>query len=198
MIWLCGPAQQIAGVYDEAMMETYKKEQWTKLPPHVFATAEMAFLHMQLHAQSQSLVVSGESGAGKTETNKHLMSYLIWRAGTALAVTEKCTDLAKNILDTNPVLEAFGNAKTIRNNNSSRFGKYVNIKFNSGWKIVGAEIRTFLLEKSRVNSAKGRGERSYHIFYNVLAGSQRGGGAPSESETAISLDEMIRSFHVAR
>ena len=83
MIWLCGPAQQIAGVYDEAMMETYKKEQWTKLPPHVFATAEMAFLHMQLHAQSQSLVVSGESGAGKTESFKRVVQYI--SAATALA-----------------------------------------------------------------------------------------------------------------
>jgi len=139
----------------------------------------MSFTHLKLHSQSQSLVVSGESGAGKTETNKHLMSYLIWRAGTAFASARPgdkdaggSMDLAKDIIDTNPVLEAFGNAKTTRNNNSSRFGKYVNLKFNQQHKITGAEIRTFLLEKSRVNSASAAGERSYHIFYNILAGSQ--------------------------
>ena len=137
---------------------------------------------MTMHNQSQSLLVSGESGAGKTETNKQLMHFLIWRAGTSSNPTAAGAqkDLATRILDTNPVLEALGNAKSIRNNNSSRFGKYVNLKFNKEWKVMGAEVRTFLLEKSRVTNASLAKERSYHIFYQVLAGSQtEGQGLPA-------------------
>ena len=109
------------------------------------------------------------------------MNFLIWRAGAVnsnpTAGSQK--DLATRIMDTNPVLEALGNAKSIRNNNSSRFGKYVNLKFSKEWKVMGAEVRTFLLEKSRVTNASLAKERSYHIFYQVLAGSQtEGQGLP--------------------
>lgn len=105
------------------------------------------------------------------------MNYLIWRAGTTTAPTTSSNgaaskDLSQRILDTNPVLEALGNAKSIRNNNSSRFGKYVNLKFSTSWKVMGAEVRTFLLEKSRVTNATLAKERSYHIFYQLLAGAQ--------------------------
>ena len=98
----------------------------------------MSYQSMTMHNQSQSLLVSGESGAGKTETNKQLLDFLIWRSGTIGGTAS--AGLAKRILDTNPVLEALGNAKSIRNNNSSRFGKYVNLKFNKDWKVMGAEV----------------------------------------------------------
>ena len=111
------PFKRIPGIYDEEVMKQYKGGNWTKLEPHVYATAEMAYTHMVTNTQSQSLLVAGESGAGKTECNKQLLNFLIWRAGATGAAA---STLSKDILDTNPVLEAFGNAKTIRNNNSSR------------------------------------------------------------------------------
>ena len=112
--------------------------------------------------KSQSLVVSGESGAGKTEVNKQCMNYLVWRA------CEESNDLATRILESNPVLEGLGNAKTVRNNNSSRFGKFVTLRFDEKHKLVGAEVQTFLLEKSRVVSTTASGERNYHVFYHML------------------------------
>ena len=167
------PFKYIDGLYTEEKKSKYKGVNWTTLEPHVYAAAEMAFKHMELQSQSQSLLVSGESGAGKTETNKQLMDYLIWRAGTDKSKSSK-RDLSKMIMDTNPVLEAFGNAKNSRNKNSSRFGKYVNLKFNRDLQVMGAEIRTFLLEKSRVTSTSLAGERSYHIFYQVIQGGSPG------------------------
>ena len=177
------PFKYIDGLYTDEKKAMYKGVNWTTLEPHVYAAAEMAFKHMELQSQSQSLLVSGESGAGKTETNKQLMDYLIWRAGIDKAKA-KNSDLAQQILDTNPVLEAFGNAKNSRNKNSSRFGKYVNLKFNRDLQVMGAEIRTFLLEKSRVTSTSLVGERSYHIFYQIISGSQDGSAiAPPSAHT---------------
>ena len=166
------PANGPKDLYGEEMMARYKDAPRTKRDPHIFAVAEMSFVHMRESKQSQSLLVAGESGAGKTETNKHLMHFLIWRAGTAAGREH----LSEDILRTNPVLESLGNAKTIGNNNSSRFGKYLVIKFDRDHKVLGAEVRTFLLEKSRVTNASGRNERSYHIFYQLLKGSQVEGG----------------------
>ena len=167
------PFKEIKDLYSEQMKEVYKGANWSQLDPHVYAIAEMSYQSMLVHNQSQSLLVSGESGAGKTETNKQLMDYLIWRAGSAGTTSQKAAlPLDRRILDTNPVLEAFGNAKSIRNNNSSRFGKYINLKFNKDWQVMGAEVRTFLLEKSRVTNASLERERSYHIFYQLLKGSQ--------------------------
>ena len=169
------PFKQIEGMYDDDVKCMYKGGDWTKLDPHVYATAEMAFMHMTNNAQSQSLLVAGESGAGKTETNKQLLDFLIFRAGVH-AGTTNAGNLAQDIMHTTPVLEALGNAKTTRNNNSSRFGKYINLKFSSKYQIMGAEIRTFLLEKSRITSTSNAGERAYHIFYQVITGSQEGSG----------------------
>ena len=169
-----------------------------KEDPHIYAVAEMAYTHMVNNAQSQSLLVAGESGAGKTETNKQLLDYLIWRAGVH-AGSPNAANLARDIQDTNPVLEAFGNAKTIRNNNSSRFGKYINLKFSSKYQIMGAEVRTFLLEKSRVTSTSNSGERAYHVFYQLLAGSQAGKGIDElkgkkpEDFTYLSLSDTQRT-----
>ena len=114
---------------------------------------------------NQCIVVSGESGAGKTETNRHLLNYLVWR-GTDAASEDTLT---QKILDTNPILESFGNAKTTRNNNSSRFGRYVLVRFSADYQVIGAQVRTFLLERSRVTAASNEGERAYHVLYQVSA-----------------------------
>lgn len=134
-------------------------------PPHTFSMAEAAYMQMRKRGVHQSLVVSGESGAGKTEVNKQCMNYLVWRASSV-----EHADLSTRILQSNPILEATGNAKTVRNNNSSRFGKYVAMRFDERCQLEGAEVQTFLLEKSRVVSTTAAGERNYHIFYHVLLG----------------------------
>ncbi|PRW61206.1 myosin-1-like isoform X1 [Chlorella sorokiniana] len=129
--------------------------------PHVFLTADRAFKQMVAFQQSQSVLITGESGAGKTETTKIVMRYLAQLAGG--------TGMEDRVLETNPILEAFGNAKTIHNNNSSRFGKLIEIYFNRSHSICGALIHTYLLEKSRVVHQQ-PDERSYHIFYQLCRG----------------------------
>ena len=193
------------------------------LPPHVFAIAERAFRHMTGSKQSQSIICSGDSGAGKTETAKYVLRYLTTiaggksepkqvpkqesgggdapvqeRKGGALMggqrqrgmmggqrlQTSQAADgsklpgdvtperdvsqsvLEKRILDANPILEAFGNAKTLRNNNSSRFGKFVRVHFGETNRVIGADITTYLLEKSRLSIQPSK-ERNFHIFYQV-------------------------------
>jgi myosin heavy subunit len=132
-------------------------------PAHTFSMSEAAYQQMVKQKHSQSLVVSGESGAGKTEVNKQCMNYLVWRA----CDTE--SDLATRILESNPVLEGLGNAKTVRNNNSSRFGKFVTMRFDDSGanakapRLVGAEVQTFLLERSRIVNTTAAGERNYHV-----------------------------------
>ncbi|XP_043688998.1 myosin-2-like isoform X2 [Telopea speciosissima] len=129
--------------------------------PHVYAIADTAFNEMMREEINQSIIISGESGAGKTETAKVAMQYLATLGGGS--------GIEYEILQTNCILEAFGNAKTSRNNNSSRFGKLIEIHFSRTGKICGAKIQTFLLEKSRVVQLA-EGERSYHIFYQLCAG----------------------------
>ncbi|KAK9866994.1 hypothetical protein WJX84_009703, partial [Apatococcus fuscideae] len=150
-------AAETASLYKQAS----DSKQQEALPPHVFLVAGKAYKAMYQNRQSQSLVISGESGAGKTETTKIAMQYLAGLAGG--------TGMEDQILQTNPLLEAFGNAKTLRNNNSSRFGKLINIFFDNGGRICGARIQTYLLEKSRVVHQL-PGERSYHIFYQMCRG----------------------------
>ena len=130
--------------------------------PHVFAVAEHAYQEMR-NGKNQTILISGESGAGKTEATKIVLRYLTERA------QGESMHIRKQILDANPVLEAFGNAKTIRNNNSSRFGKYFQVQFNGNSEIVGAVIIKYLLEKSRVVS-QATDERNYHIFYQLCKG----------------------------
>lgn len=133
----------------------------------MFAIADKAFRDMKVLKQSQSIIVSGESGAGKTESTKHLLRYLCYSYGSSAGPIEQ------KILDANPVLEAFGNAKTTRNNNSSRFGKFIEVHFNKNFQVVGGHISHYLLEKSRICSASGE-ERSYHVFYQLMAGAPEG------------------------
>ncbi|XP_025884038.1 myosin-11 isoform X2 [Solanum lycopersicum] len=150
------------------MMQQYKGAPFGELNPHVFAIADVAYRAMILEGKSNSILVSGESGAGKTETTKMLMRYLAYLGGRA--ATEGRT-VEQQVLGSNPVLEAFGNAKTVRNNNSSRFGKFVEIQFDKHGRISGAAIRTYLLERSRVCQISDP-ERNYHCFYLLCAAPQ--------------------------
>ena len=121
--------------------------------PHVYAMGEAAFKFVRRHRAPAAIIMSGESGSGKTETTKHTMRYLAWRSEaltkTAVGNQEKISTLADAILKTDPLLEAFGNAKTVRNNNSSRFGKMMRLHFENSGAVAGASIKTYLLEKSR-------------------------------------------------
>ncbi|KAL3644945.1 hypothetical protein CASFOL_010125 [Castilleja foliolosa] len=162
------PFQRLPHIYDSHMMEQYKGAPFGELSPHVFAIADMAFRAMVHEGKSNSILVSGESGAGKTETTKMLMRYLAYLGGRK--GTEGRT-VEQQVLESNPVLEAFGNAKTVRNNNSSRFGKFVEIQFDKHGRISGAAIRTYLLERSRVCQISDP-ERNYHCFYLLCSAPQ--------------------------
>ena len=162
-----------------------------RLEPHLYVLAERAYRRLRADGRSQSLVVSGESGAGKTEANKICMEYLVWRteadAGDGGGGGGAAAGLTTRVLQANPVLEALGNAKTVRNDNSSRFGKFVNLRFDAKCAVAGAEVRTFLLEKSRVTNAEAAGERSYHVFYQMLAGAAAGACPPLAGKTAATF-----------
>ncbi|XP_078430884.1 myosin-12-like [Wolffia australiana] len=155
------PFQRLPHLYDAHMMDQYKGAAFGELSPHVFAVADACYRSMLNDRSSQSILVSGESGAGKTETTKMLMRYLAFMGGRS--GTEGRT-VEQQVLESNPVLEAFGNAKTVKNNNSSRFGKFVEIQFDKQGKISGAAVRTYLLERSRVCQVSDP-ERNYHCFY---------------------------------
>ncbi|KAJ7982129.1 Myosin [Quillaja saponaria] len=159
------PFRRLPHLYDIHMMEQYKGAAFGELSPHLFAIADTCYRAMLNDHGSQSILVSGESGAGKTETTKMLMRYLAFMGGRS--GTEGRT-VEQQVLESNPVLEAFGNAKTVKNNNSSRFGKFVEIQFDKNWKISGAAIRTYLLERSRVCQISDP-ERNYHCFYMLCA-----------------------------
>ncbi|KAL6563815.1 hypothetical protein OROGR_002774 [Orobanche gracilis] len=162
------PFQRFPDFYDLHMMEQYKGSPFGKLSPHVFAIADVAYRAMINEGKSNSILVSGESGAGKTETTKMLMQYLAY-LGVHKGAEGRTVE--QQVLESNPVLEAFGNAKTVRNNNSSRFGKFVEIQFDMRGKISGAAIRTYLLERSRVCQISDP-ERNYHCFYLLCAAPQ--------------------------
>jgi myosin heavy subunit len=131
------------------------------MPPHVYGTTMDCYRDMLDNKENQSIVISGESGAGKTEETKQAVQFL---AHIAKAETEG-TGPEQLLLGSSPILEAFGNAKTLKNNNSSRFGKYLEIHFNAAGTIVGGQTIKYLLEKSRIIASIGTGERNYHLFY---------------------------------
>ncbi|XP_071535802.1 myosin heavy chain 95F isoform X4 [Panulirus ornatus] len=157
------PYFDIPKLYTLDTIKKYQGKSLGQMPPHVFAIADKAFRDMKVLKQSQSIIVSGESGAGKTESTKYILRYLCESWGA------KVGHLEAKILDANPVLESFGNAKTTRNNNSSRFGKFIEIHFNERFSVVGGFISHYLLEKSRI-VVQGPHERNYHIFYQLCAG----------------------------
>lgn len=157
------------GIYTDQVLETYKGKNRLEMPPHVFAIAESAYYNMKAYHENQCVIISGESGAGKTEAAKRLMQYIASVSGEQSGDIKKIKEM---VLATNPLLESFGNAKTLRNNNSSRFGKYLQIHFNSVGEPVGADITNYLLEKSRV-VGQITNERNFHIFYQFTKGASR-------------------------
>ncbi|KAK7167952.1 hypothetical protein R3I94_002114 [Phoxinus phoxinus] len=166
-------------IYSEKIIEMYKGKKRHEVPPHIYSVADNAYRNMLQEREDQSILCTGESGAGKTENTKKVIQYLAIVAsshkgkrdagsqqkGPQLAYGE----LEKQLLQANPILEAFGNAKTIKNDNSSRFGKFIKINFDNTGYIVGANIETYLLEKSR-SIRQAKIERSFHIFYYMVAG----------------------------
>ncbi|VEU19388.1 DEKNAAC100709 [Brettanomyces naardenensis] len=161
------PFQRNDELYSQHRIQRYAFKRRGEEEPHLFAIAEEAYRCMITERQNQSIVVSGESGAGKTVSAKYIMRYF-----ASVESDEKQHDMSeteKQILATNPIMEAFGNAKTTRNDNSSRFGKYLEILFDKDVVICGARIRTYLLERSRL-VFQPHTERNYHIFYQIMAG----------------------------
>ncbi|KAK0424459.1 hypothetical protein QR680_008675 [Steinernema hermaphroditum] len=157
------PYESIQELYSQQTIKKYQGKSLGTLPPHIFAIADKAYRDMRRLKESQSVIVSGESGAGKTESQKCILRYLCENWGTSAG------NIEKSILETNPILEAFGNAKTLRNNNSSRFGKFVEIHFGPRLNVAGGFVSHYLLEKSRICHQQA-GERNYHVFYQLIAG----------------------------
>ncbi|KAJ2952022.1 hypothetical protein O0L34_g4282 [Tuta absoluta] len=168
------PYEDIPDMYSKSTIKQYQGKSLGELPPHVFAVADKAFRDMKSLKQSQSIIVSGESGAGKTESTKYILKYLcdLWAQGAG--------PVEQKILDANPILEAFGNAKTTRNNNSSRFGKFMEVHFSNKYQVVGGYISHYLLEKSRICTQSAE-ERNYHVFYLLCA------GAPADLRAALKV-----------
>ncbi|XP_029349204.1 myosin VIb isoform X1 [Echeneis naucrates] len=156
------PYYDIPKLYSPDTIKSYQGKSLGTLPPHVYAIADKAYRDMKVLKMSQSIIVSGESGAGKTENTKFVLRYLTTTYGSG-------QDIDERIVEANPLLEAFGNAKTVRNNNSSRFGKFVEIHFNDKNAVVGGFVSHYLLEKSRI-CMQSNDERNYHIFYRLCAG----------------------------
>ncbi|XP_019134435.1 unconventional myosin-Va isoform X3 [Larimichthys crocea] len=152
-------------IYGSDIINAYSGQNMGDMDPHIFAVAEEAYKQMARDERNQSIIVSGESGAGKTVSAKYAMRYFATVSGSASEA-----NVEEKVLASNPIMEAIGNAKTTRNDNSSRFGKYIEIGFDTRFRIIGANMRTYLLEKSRVVFQADE-ERNYHIFYQLCASS---------------------------
>ncbi|EPE09665.1 myosin myo2 [Ophiostoma piceae UAMH 11346] len=169
------PFARVDSLYVHGMVQVYAGKQRATQAPHLFAIAEEAFIDMLRDNKNQTIVVSGESGAGKTVSAKYIMRYFATRESPSSSGSrskkgpDTMSETEEQILATNPIMEAFGNAKTTRNDNSSRFGKYIEIMFDDKTNIIGAKIRTYLLERSRLVFQPLK-ERNYHIFYQLVAG----------------------------
>nr|XP_001920098.4 myosin-9 isoform X1 [Danio rerio] len=162
-------------IYSEEIVDMYKGKKRHEMPPHIYAITDTAYRSMMQDREDQSILCTGESGAGKTENTKKVIQYLAHVASSHKTKKDQSSsvlshgELEKQLLQANPILEAFGNAKTVKNDNSSRFGKFIRINFDVNGYIVGANIETYLLEKSRaIRQAKE--ERTFHMFYYMLTG----------------------------
>merc|ERR1719412_846299 len=166
-------------IYTEKIIDIYKGKKRHEVPPHVFAITDIAYRSMLQDREDQSILCTGESGAGKTENTKKVIQYLAFVAASKPKTASHLPttndgglsfgELEQQLLKANPILEAFGNAKTVKNDNSSRFGKFIRINFDASGYIAGANIETYLLEKARIIRQAGD-ERAFHIFYQLLAG----------------------------
>ena len=172
-------------LYTDDVVRRYKNRSLGEvMPPHVYNIAHEAYYGITAFDQNQSIIISGESGAGKTWATKQALKYLAAIAGSV-------NNIEKRILQANPILEAFGNARTIRNDNSSRFGKYLEIPFNEDNEIAGSNTRHYLLEKVRVVQ-QSKGERNFHIFYQVLR------GLPRDKRRELDLDFAPEDFEYTK
>ncbi|KAJ3065284.1 cytochrome c oxidase subunit 1, partial [Podochytrium sp. JEL0797] len=152
-------------IFGHATISKYESHERQHNPPHIFALSESAIRNLRSEKRNQSVIISGESGSGKSESTKYILSYLT-------AVTSHHSNVSwihQQILEANTVLESFGNAKTSRNNNSSRFGKFIQVQLDKKLEIIGANITSYLLEKSRV-ARQSKSERNYHVFYEFAQG----------------------------
>lgn len=154
-------------IYGDAIIHAYSGQNMGDMDPHIFAVAEEAYKQMARNNRNQSIIVSGESGAGKTVSARYAMRYF-----ATVSRSSSNAQVEDRVLASNPITEAVGNAKTTRNDNSSRFGKYTEISFDERNQIIGANMRTYLLEKSRV-VFQSENERNYHIFYQLCASAHR-------------------------
>ncbi|XP_033277279.2 unconventional myosin-Vb isoform X1 [Orcinus orca] len=172
------PYEQLP-IYGQDVIYAYSGQNMGDMDPHIFAVAEEAYKQMARDEKNQSIIVSGESGAGKTVSAKYAMRYFATVSGSA-----SDTNIEEKVLASSPIMEAIGNAKTTRNDNSSRFGKYIQIGFDKRYRIIGANMRTYLLEKSRV-VFQADDERNYHIFYQLCAAAN----LPEFKELALTCAE---------
>merc|ERR1719391_577953 len=162
-------------VYTQVMRDFYRNKRRNEAPPHLYAIADGALQFLEMENKNQSSLITGESGAGKTEITKKVLQYYALNCADPNAAKSKAAmaadaGLEEQIIQANPPLEAYGNAKTVRNNNSSRFGKFIRIQFGPNFKIASADIETYLLEKSRITFQL-EIERNYHIFYQIMTDS---------------------------
>merc|ERR1719460_2476934 len=179
-------------IYTEKIIEIYKGKKRHEVPPHVFAITDIAYRSMLQDREDQSILCTGESGAGKTENTKKVIQYLAYVAASKPKGSSRAPasnegglsfgELEQQLLKANPILEAFGNAKTVKNDNSLRFGKFIRINFDASGYIAGANIETYLLEKARI-IRQAPDERSFHIFYQLLM------GASKEFKSQMLLDD---------
>merc|ERR1719308_650411 len=154
-------------IYTHRVCKIYLGKRRNEVPPHLWAIAETAYRNMLQNTKDNAMLITGESGAGKTENTKKVITYLAMVATGSGKKSEKKVSLEDQIVATNPILESYGNAKTSRNDNSSRFGKFIRIHFTASGKLAGCDIVSYLLEKSRITEQQ-EVERSYHIFYQLL------------------------------
>ncbi|XP_056894751.1 unconventional myosin-X isoform X1 [Takifugu flavidus] len=184
------PYKQITGLYDAAAVALYSKHQMGELPPHIFAVANECYRCLWKRHDSQCVLISGESGAGKTESTKLLLKFLsvMSQNSAGTPASERTNRVEQALVQSSPIMEAFGNAKTVYNNNSSRFGKFIQLHFSQNGNIQGGCIIDYLLEKNRV-VRQNPGERNYHIFYALLAGTD------NNHRDMYLLSEGAESYH---
>ncbi|KAI7807751.1 unconventional myosin-X [Triplophysa rosa] len=184
------PYKPITGLYEISAVELYSQHHLGELPPHIFAVANECYRCLWKRHDSQCVLISGESGAGKTESTKLLLQFLSVMSQNSAGTppTEKSTRVEQAIVQSSPIMEAFGNAKTVYNNNSSRFGKFIQLHFSQSGNLQGGCIVDYLLEKNRV-VRQNPGERNYHIFYALLDGANK-----SQKETYL-LEDSPECFH---
>ncbi|XP_076810963.1 unconventional myosin-X-like isoform X2 [Clavelina lepadiformis] len=185
------PYKRLHDLYSEETLHSYTNKDLGEEPPHVFAIANECYTCMWKREESQCVLISGESGAGKTEATKFILSYLSTVSQQSMGKEEtipaKGRSIEQSILESGPLLEALGNAKTVFNNNSSRFGKFVQLLFNHSGQIKGGRITDYLLEKHRV-VRQNPGERNYHVFYQLL------NGVPCKDKGKLFLTEA-KDYH---